>query len=163
MSITHVLGIDPGLVDTGALSLQFDSAAFEITVQAVAFNKASASEIGTWALGAEPRYDDAFIEGYNPRSHYQQDKRMVELVSEIRKAVPRSTVLLNTGVKKIITRQLMELVGCWRFAITTNHQDLRSAARIALLGMAKDEDHNLILASVVSAHLNNNPWRVIVR
>jgi hypothetical protein len=45
----------------------------------------------------------------------------------------------------------------------TNHQDLRSAARIALLGMAKNEETNGVLASVVSAHLNNNPWTVVVR
>jgi hypothetical protein len=54
----------------------------------------------------------------------------------------------------------MELLGVWKFHTVTNHQDLRSAARIALYGMVKSETLNKVLYSVVDDHLVGRAWRV---
>jgi hypothetical protein len=74
--------------------------------------------------------------------------------------MPKATVVLNTGVKKIVKRPLMELLGVWSFATGTHHQDLRSAARIALYGMLKHEPLNRLLSDVVRDHLRGEDWDV---
>ena len=71
-----------------------------------------------------------------------------------------STVLPNMGVKKVVRRPLMELLGAWKFSTVTHHQDLRSAARIALLGMLKDPHMNRLLFDVVLDHIEGRTWRV---
>jgi hypothetical protein len=84
---------------------------------------------------------------------------MTEAVTNFQRET-RGTVLLNTGVKKTIKRPLMELLGCWAFTTTTHHQDLRSAARIALYGMVKNDTLNQVLYSVVRDHLEGRTWHV---
>jgi hypothetical protein len=60
----------------------------------------------------------------------------------------------------VVRRQLMELVGVWSFTTSTHHQDLRSAARIALLGMLKHAVTNELLADIVADHLKGTTWQV---
>jgi hypothetical protein len=64
------------------------------------------------------------------------------------------------GVKKVVKSPLMELLGVWDFRLKTHHQDLRSAARIALLGMLKDDHLNKLLTDVVADHLRGENWNV---
>lgn len=168
MSVTHVVGVDPGLVHTGCVGLVFAPAERTVFVNHEAVSgldtKAVAEFIGQpWpqdsaAWGCLP--PAIFIEGYRPRSHLQQDKQMAQAVTDMKRALPGSVVLQNTGVKKVIRQPLMELVGCWRFSTPTHHQDLRSAARIALLGMCKDEEMNRLLATVVTDHQKGSTWNV---
>jgi hypothetical protein len=101
-----------------------------------------------------------FIEAYRPRSHFNTDARMTEAVNATRAALPGSIVLLNTGVKKVVKQPLMELLGVWKFSTPTHHQDLRSAARIALLGALRDDKLNRIIADIVRDHINGNDWCV---
>ena len=49
---------------------------------------------------------------------------------------------------------------CGSSAPPTHHQDLRSAARIALLGMLRDEQMNRLLADVVRDHLAGETWTI---
>jgi hypothetical protein len=114
-----------------------------------------------WARGPQPYGVPPliYIEDYKPRHHYTPDLEMVKAVSMMRKEAAGS-LLLNTGVKKVVRRQLMELVGVWSFPTVTHHQDLRSAARIALLGMLKHAVMNELLADVVRDHLNGRTWQV---
>lgn len=168
MSVTHVVGVDPGLVHTGVVSLVFapeDRCIFvghevvtgpDARAVADAITQPWPQDSRTW--GCLPPV--IFIEGYRPRSHLQQDKQMTQAVTDMKRALPGSVVLQNTGVKKVIRQPLMELVGCWRFTTPTHHQDLRSAARIALLGMCKDEEMNRLLATVVADHLDGRTWNV---
>jgi hypothetical protein len=105
-----------------------------------------------------------FIEDYRSRGNvYNTDAKMREAVSKLRAAMPNATVLDNTGVKQVVHRELMELVGCWKFSTPTHHQDLRSAARIALYGMLKDQELNRLLSDVVKAHLDGEPWKVVTQ
>lgn len=160
MDYTHVVGVDPGLVHTGVVRMLFDPECTEIVVDSEAVAGTNAVAVAQWIFrDYAPYKPDIWIEGYRPRSNLNSDKRMVEAVSEIRKAT-RGKVLDNTGVKKVVKQPLMELLGVWKFATPTHHQDLRSAARIAILGMLKDPDQNRLIADIVKAHLAGTPWTI---
>lgn len=157
MSVTHVVGIDPGLVHTGVVNLLFDQSKRTITVCDRVVDGLAEKDIkaGVILAGVKPHI---FIEDYRPRSNLGTDRRMLEGVALIHKAVGGKK-LDNMGVKKIIRRPLMELLDVWSFATATHHQDLRSAARIALLGMVKDDELNRLLADIVSQR--EGQWRVV--
>ena len=168
MSVTHVVGVDPGLVHTGVVSLTFVPEKHEVFVahkavvgpDAAAVNQFTAD---AWQnLPAEMSYvkPHIFIEKYQPRSHLNTDAAMGEAVLSMKRTMPGSQVLLNTGVKKVVRKHLMELLDVWNFSTPTHHQDLRSAARIALLGMLKDEQMNRLIADIVLAKLKGRPWDV---
>lgn len=159
--ITHVVGVDPGLVHTGCVRLVFDPAEKIIRESHAAIAGPNAAAVGAWAWAhGDARNPRVFIEKYQPRSHLAQDAKMAQLQSELRGSMPSATVLLNTGVKKVVRKPLMELLEVWSFPTTTHHQDLRSAARIALLGMLKDPAMNELLADVVRDHLRGSDWHV---
>lgn len=166
MSVTHVVGIDPGLVHTGVVSLMFvpDQRLVEIDHEVVLGPDATAATM--WAMGRRARKvpwyfkpPTIFIEGYRPRSNFNTNAEMTKAVQTFR-AATKGQVLDNTGVKKVVRRGLLELLGCWKFPTPTNHDDLRSAARIAVLGMLKDEQMNQLLADIVRDHLNGETWTV---
>lgn len=160
MKTTTVLGVDPGLVHTGLVLMQFEPSLKRITVEHEAVAGIKPDVTSDW-IDSHPTMlpDETFIEGYRPRSHLNSDALMVAGVSELRKEL-KATVLMNTGVKKVVKRPLMELLGVWSFATPTHHQDLRSAARIALLGMLKHEPFNRLLTQVVQDHLAGRTWSV---
>jgi hypothetical protein len=154
--VIEVGGVDPGLVHTGVVRLSFDTDSHNIFVRVAALD-------GADVQGAKKffsRTPQVFIEGYKPRSNLGTDQRMVEMVADFRMGLKGSKVLLNTGVKKVVRQPLMELVGCYDFSLPTHHQDLRSAARIALLGMLKDDTLNRVLTDVVLDNMQGLPWSV---
>jgi len=167
MNSTHIIGVDPGLVHTGVVRMLFDPDNRVITTEHEAVAGPDATAVAFWAAGRGTRlqlhellpWRVVFIEGYRPRSNLNSDARMVEAVSQMR-AATKGTVLLNTGVKKVVKRDLMELLGVWKFGTVTHHQDLRSAARIAILGMLKDEALNRLVYDVVDDHLKGRTWTV---
>lgn len=158
MHVTHVVGIDPGLVHTGLVSLMFkhDDRSILVLDRVIAGPDAAATKAAVPLHGVTPHL---FIEGYKPRSNLATDTEMVKAVQAMRAAM-HATVLLNTGVKKVVRQPLMELLGVWKFSTVTHHQDLRSAARIALLGMLKSEHLNRVLTTVVTDHLEGRTWHV---
>lgn len=158
--VMHVVGIDPGLVHTGVVQMFFFTDEMEISVTSHLVNGFDLKELEFYTTcsqrGCSPQI---FIEDYVPRSHLTTDRRMVEGVAAIRK-VTRGMVLKNAGVKKVVRRELMDLLGVWSFTTSSHHQDLRSAARIALLGMLKDERMNDLLSTVVRDHLDGRTWLI---
>lgn len=157
MSVTHVVGVDPGLVHTGVVYMAFDAGQRIIEVDHEAVAGLNEARVQQFYAATQPHI---FIEAYRPRSNLNSDKRMVEGVARIR-AATKGKVLNNTGVKTVVKKSLMELLGVWSFSTTTHHQDLRSAARIALLGMMKDETMNRLLADIVRDHIAGRDWRVV--
>lgn len=157
MSVTHVAGIDPGLVHTGVVLLTFDKKQRVLEVDHEAVVGPDAVRVKQFFGATRP---DIYIEGYRTRSNFGTDTQMVQAVSDFRRALPGSVVLQNTGVKKVVRRPLMELLGVWSFPTVTHHQDLRSAARIALLGMLREDHTNRLLADVVCDHLKGRTWNV---
>jgi hypothetical protein len=166
MSVTHVVGIDPGLVHTGCVLMTFAPEYRTIVTSHEAIAGPDTAAVNDFITQPMPHavtwgggLPHVFIEDYRPRSNLATDKRMLEAVREMRKATG-GLVLNNAGVKKVVKRPLLELLGMWRFTTVTHHQDLRSAARIAVLGMLKDPFMNQLLADVVLAHVEGKPWSI---
>ena len=159
--ITHVVGIDPGLVDTGCVSLVFTPNYRTITREHKVISGTDVDLVKDWVSDVswvEAEY--IFIEQYRPRLKLDSDVRMVQAEAELKKALPTAKVLPNMGIKKVIPQTLMEVFDVWSWPTPTHHQDLRSAARIALLGMVKEPRLNRIMADVVRDHLEGRPWSV---
>ena len=155
---TRILGIDPGLVHTGVVSIVVDPEIKQFTHVPYVVAGLAVDEIVDIAAAVTP--DKVFIEAYRPRSHFDNDARMGAAVNELRQRIPHARALNNTGVKQVVTQELMQLLHLWKFTHRTNHQDLRSAARIALFGMLKDEELNQLLTTIVIDSLDGNPWNI---
>lgn len=164
----EIVGIDPGLVHTGAVMIRLLAhvRAIEIKHEAIVGPDAAAADQWLrqvsvhqppWRPGKGPMM---FIEGYRQRSNYGTNDKMIEAVMNFKKQFPFSRVLQNTGVKQVVRRPLMELLGVWSFSTPTHHQDLRSAARIGIYGALKHEVLNELLFTIVNDHLAGRTWDV---
>lgn len=160
-TIPHVVGIDPGLVHTGCVRLQFDASSHTIELDHRVANGLDVVDVTVWVLDSMLPTPHIFIEDYRPRHNLAPDRRMVEGVAALYRALPGSQKLSNTGIIKVIPTALMALLGAWNWPTVTHHQDLRSAARIALLGMVKTPPLNRVLSATVEDHLAGNTWKVV--
>lgn len=160
MQTTHIVGIDPGLVHTGLVSMHFQPEQHELTISHEVILGDNAAAVRDWVVPDNNWPDRIFIEGYRQRSSFNTDVRMIEAVQKLKARLPSARSLDNTGVKKVVKRDLMEVLGVWKFSTPTNHQDLRSAARIALYGMLKDDTLNAMVTGVLVDHLNGKPWYI---
>lgn len=159
--IAHIVGIDPGLVDTGVVSLTFRPTLGALNIEHEVVAGTDATIVADWVkTPGQPKATNIFVEKYRPRQRLDTDVRMVQCEQDLKRALPDAVFLQNMGIKNVISQQLMEALGVWRWPTTTHHQDLRSAARIALLGMVKDPRLNRMLADVVRDHLEGKPWTV---
>ena len=161
----QLIGIDPGLVHTGCVSITLhpDLGAFQLRSHVVA--GLDVQQVKRWVMLVDAYqalvHSEIFIEAYRPRSHFDSDAAMGAAVKEMKQALPGSKTLLNTGVKKIVTPELMKVMNIWTFSQRTNHQDLRSAARIAVYGGLKDPEINPVITKLVVDHLDGNTWKEI--
>jgi len=147
MKVLHVAGVDPGIVHTGVVVLRLDTDKLRLHTTWRVVDGLDAAETAAWVLDmGEPQ---VFIEKYRPRSHYGTDERMVKAERDFKLAMPRAVLIDNTGIKKVVTDDLLNLLELWKFALPSHHQDLRSAARIAVLGMLRDPVMNKELARYV--------------
>jgi hypothetical protein len=160
-NVTHVVGVDPGLVHTGCVRLVFEPDTHLVLVETEVVLGPDAVRVRDWARPKAKTSPTIYIEDYRTRHHYAPDPEMVKAVAEMKK-VTAGVLLANTGVKKVVRQELMELLGVWRFSQTTHHQDLRAAARIALFGMLKHDTTNRLIADVVRDHLDGRTWQVLV-
>jgi hypothetical protein len=160
--IAQVVGIDPGLVHTGVVRMLFSTSAKRLIVEHEAVVGTDAVAVKSWIVdpGHITSRTDVFIEKYVPRMKLSSDERMVKFEQDLRRALPKAKLLPNMGVKRVVPQPLMEVLGVWKFPTSTHHQDLRSAARIALYGMMKDPELNGVLAATVRDHLNGRTWAV---
>lgn len=164
MHRTRIIGIDPGLVDTGVVVFDFMPEFKRVEIVAtVCIGNDVPIVTRTVLSGVVNDPGHVFIEGYRPRSHYATDERMTLLVKELHRAMPGSKVIDNTGVKKVIAQKLLVALGVWTFTTKTHHQDLRSAALIGLYGMVKDDTLNPVLADFLRDYLDGKKWAVSVR
>jgi hypothetical protein len=158
--VTHVVGIDPGLVHTGCVRLLFKPGTHVVQLDHAVINGTDVDRIVDWVhmLGL-PR-PEVFVEDYRPRHNLAPDQAMVNAVGRLRRELLGAKVLSNTGVKRVIPATLMQVLGVYDWPQSTHHQDLRSAARIALLGMMKDPHLNGVLSAAVKDHLAGQTWKV---
>lgn len=165
MQNTHVIGVDPGLVHTGVVHLWFDVGLKKIDLTTSVFDglnpRGLRDEIlDKMVVGSWLHY--CMVEDYKPRKVLNTDRDMVQFIGALKTETRGYAVKYydNMGVKQVVRRPLMELLHVWSFSTKTHHQDLRSAARIALFGMLKSDDLNEILTRVVIDHLNGDTWIV---
>lgn len=160
---TVVIGVDPGIVHTGVVMLEFDHDNTQLGIghavvdgpDAQATYDACHDLVGLrW-----PDTVDVFIEKYRPRSGFDTNQDMITANSTFKQAL-HGKLMQNTGVKKIISRELMELFDLWSWPTPTHHDDLRSAARIAMLGMLLDKQLNRVIYDYVIASIEGKDWYV---
>lgn len=157
MSVTHVVGVDPGLVHTGVVGMLFQPQLEELEIWHTVVDGPNAAAVAAAIpTGKLPVY----VEQYTPRQNLSSDQRMTQLEHELRTTLRGARFLPNMGIKRVITADLLRLLEVWKFPTSTHHHDLRAAARIGLLGMVKDGETNTVLATVVRAHLDGRPWRI---
>lgn len=176
MKLLNIIGIDPGIRDTGLVSLYLDTDYKQFEIAHRVFSNVTYREKKTTVIS--PDYlegikgtviDEAlrrvltheqrvFVENFQQRGrNVFQDQDMLALVRETRKAV-RGELIDNTSVKKIVTEDTLDAFKMRRFNVSTNHQDLKSAARILLMGMIKDDDLNVVVADFILDHIEGKPW-----
>lgn len=152
-----IVGIDPGLVHTGLVMIRLGDRL--VTHGHKVFSGVDADQIAEVARNCDPT--SIYIEDYDMRNNFNTDKRMAGAVERLKNAMPEAKLVNNAGVATLVPPSVMTLFGVWRFSTPTNHQDLRSAARIALLGMLKNKaGQREAMSQVVAAHLNGNTWDV---
>lgn len=163
MSVLHTVGVDPGLVHTGLVRLILNKEDRSITTSHALVQGLDADTVARWV--GLPKLDapeaDVYVERYMPRRNYDSDERMVQGEAALKRALPSASFLRNTGVKKVVHPAVLQVLGMWKFPTPSHHQDLRAAARIAVLGMMFEEAGNQILSDVVRASIDGNPWAVV--
>jgi len=175
MTELTLIGIDPGIRDTGLVAIKLDS--LRLTLQVTTQVWSGVVTKDGWSIKVDPDFLDevdsfvehenmenaatfTFVEGFRPRGRdMMQDKNMTTLVQAINTAIKGSKIVDNTGIKKTVTEPLLKLFGCQRFS-ATHHADLKSAARVALKGGIDIPPLNRILSDYVRDNLNGTPWSV---
>lgn len=159
--VTHVVGVDPGLVHSGCVRLVFSQPDNTMEIQTKVVDGPDAEAITDWTFALGLPRPRVYVERYRPRQALNTDVRMVQAERDIMKAIPSAVTLLNTGVKQVVSEPVLRALKLWTFKDVTHHQDLRSAARIAVLGIMKNDTMNVVLADYIRAHLHGDPWQVI--
>jgi hypothetical protein len=161
-----VIGVDPGQVHTGIVMLDFRLESRELTVDHRVVDGLDSGvarqEIAIMASHKLFPTLDIFIEKYRPRSGFTQNQDMMQANGDFSRDL-QGKLLQNTGVKKVVTRELLELLHVYRFGTVTHHQDLRSAARIAVLGMLQDDALNNVLYIYCTDTTEGRDWNVTVK
>jgi hypothetical protein len=154
VSIITLNGIDPGIVDTGAVTFILDTERLLLNVSAEKLLGSDPGPIEEYVKRNTLDRTLTFVEAYRDRGTiFNTHGTMRNIEAALRRSLPGVEILDNTGVKKVVTKPLMQLLDCWDFPTVTHHQDLRSAARIALYGGLKDPEINSFLTQIVMKRL----------
>lgn len=167
MSYVSIVGIDPGQVHTGCVELFLEPLVREIDVSYRIIRGTSVQDVRTFVC-ARP-VTALFIEDYNPSNYAREDKKMSEALGRLKAEFPPSDdpivrYIDNAGVNTLIPVEVQKLFGVHKFPVSTHHNDLNSAGKIALLGMLKDNGGVLrpLVSQVVQDALDGAPWAVKV-
>lgn len=164
MSDITIVGIDPGVVHTGCVAITLTGRTVAVTYQVI--NGVDVKDVCAW-LDSLPAVDAVFIEDYNPGNYGREDKRMSEALGRLKAALPPDNVVRyvdNAGINTLVPFAVRQVFGVDKFPVSTHHNDLVSAGKIALLGMLQDkEDTGLrqLVSRVVRDHLKNQSWSVV--
>lgn len=159
----QVFGVDPGIVHTGLVELNWSSHNRKLRVNARSVDGITEQSVIELQKRIEQRMwrkSNIIVEEYRPKSHFSTDTKMVEGQAMLKLHLPSAKIINNSGVKSIVTKELLQLLDLYDWP-TTHHNDLRSAARIALLAMLRDERANNRLAEFVRAALNNKAVTIV--
>lgn len=158
-------GVDPGIVHTGIVSFVFDRDERTLDVDHAVVDGTDAVRARTVLQDMTGERDlrlmHTFIEEYRPRSNFGVNQQMMVANAEFKREL-HGHLTRNTGVKKVVSKELMQLLHVWKFSTTTHHQDLRSAARIAILGMLLEPSLNEVLYQFTTDNIDGKAWDVRV-
>ena len=161
MTTYNLVGIDPGVRDTGLVHFEFDLESNIIRIHSQAWTGVTVYE--KHHAYTRPEFLDEIagycqsieggsligIEGYRQRGlNIRQDARMLNLIQDLKATIPKSEVVDNTSIKKIVTNDLLKVMHASRFE-ATYHADLKSAARVALRTAIQNPVINEFLARIV--------------
>lgn len=169
MNTAILVGVDPGIVDTGAVWILLDKTKREFKVHqrvwrdvtrrvkgGIEVDQEFLNDLALWTEGQR-----TFVEGYRNRGRNPvQDQKMTTLVQAVHHALPNSKVVDNTGVKNVVTKPLLQLLQLDKWDVPTHHSDLTSAARIALKGAFQDDELNTLVSDLVGDALKGEPWTI---
>ena len=177
MDVVNLIGVDPGIVDTGVVWVRMDRENKTFSVYPTVYHNVTRKVkggievdqdfldslknyvLGISVLSSPPAF--VFIEGYRNRGRNPgQDQKMTMLVQSIHRVLPGSVVVDNTGVKNVVTDATLDLLGLKHWGIATHHADLKSAARILLKGAYQNDGLNHWIADVVRDSLEDKAWTV---
>ncbi len=161
-----IIGIDPGVIHTGCVALMIDDHTRTIDVHYAVINGTDVNDVGDFV---DPHHmAPLFIEDYNPSNYAREDKKMSEALGRLKATFapmddPIVRYLDNAGINTLIPVAVQQLFGVHKFPISTHHNDLNSAGKIALLGMLKDKDAGLrdLISLVVVDAIAGVPWAVM--
>ena len=157
MTILHVAGVDPGLRNTGVVVIQMDSIQKILKVTATAIDGADVA-----AVSDAIKYHDhisVFIERYEDRGTvFGTHAEMRAMEHELKLAMPKAKLLSNTGIKKVVTDEMLDEFGLLHLA-TTNHRDLQAAARIGLLGALRVPAMNSVIYGFLIDQVRGETWQ----
>ena len=157
------IGIDPGIVHTAGAALGIFPDTRVLRTAPFVVDGIEPDELDkmiAW-VNSSPVPSGVFIEKYRPRSNLHHDMGMIAAVDYLKRGCIYSEVLDNTGVVKVLRPGLLKLLNLWDFPLRTHHQDLRSAARIMLLGMLKDPEINEMMYHIVNdIQANASAWTI---
>lgn len=179
MTRVTLIGIDPGIVDTGVVALRLDSTNKTWTIQYKVWHVVTYRDPSNQnAIRLNTHFQDGLrsfveheetlapvfvgVEGYRQRgNNMRQDQDMLYMVQAIHKLVPGSQIIDNTGIKNVVTRDMLKLFGVARFNVATNHADLVSAARVALkLGISITPINEILYGFVVD-NVEGTSWSLV--
>lgn len=161
-----LIGIDPGLRDTGIMWLVYNPDTWQFCAGGKLIRNTTGNVWDTILAvrefldnkllhAVDRKFAHVFIEDYIPRSHYGTDQSMLYLVqqlSSVTRNFAATTRVNNTGSKQTLRPALIKLLGLTPKQ-TSNHQDLEAAARTLLWGALKVPALNAELADIVRHEL----------
>jgi len=164
-------GVDPGIVDTGLVRINLDSDKREWAVHAQVFHrmvnhnedKVYVDEQALLVMSVVAGATLAGVEGYRPRGRNMiQDRMMTTLVQRIGR-IQEFQVEDNTGIRQVVTNHTLRLFKVDRFDLPTNHADLKSAARVALMRGYRDDAANEVICQFFEDMLypEGTPWQLV--
>jgi hypothetical protein len=179
MTKMTLIGVDPGIKDTGLVALRFDSREKTWSVGHQVWADVPRRNEKTRAITElDPAYTIGLplflkqeesnaptfsgVEGYRQRgNNVRQDQDMLYMVDKTHKLMPGSMVVDNTGIKNVVTRDMLKLFGVARFNESTNHADLVSASRVALKVGISIPVLNEILYQFILDNVEGEPWSLV--
>lgn len=159
MSIITLIGIDPGLVDTGAVCLTMNTDARTWAVEAAALAGGETDAVLEFVAEHGSLFARLYVEKYRERgTAFRENGPMRKFEADLRSAMPIGTKFLeNMGVKRVVSDRMLRMFDLFDVK-TTNHRDIQAAARIMLLGAVKDEQLNEVIYQFITDHIDDNPW-----
>ncbi|TXJ06570.1 MAG: hypothetical protein E6Q27_03520 [Aeromicrobium sp.] len=156
-------GVAPAIDQTGIVVLDLDEDKRLATIDYTVIEQSDPVAVKEW-LG-QRELDDVYIENCDPHGQIKDDDPLLKILVAIQEELPTARLLDIVGAESIVKDSTLKKMGTWTFEHNPHVQDLRSAARTALLGVMNDRTHTryiTVFNSFLAAAVMGTDWDVIV-